>query len=269
VIVDFHNHTTLCGHAVGTMEECVERAIELGISEWGFSEHSHWMIQAPGEWLAMKPGDLDGYVQSVYAMQRRYNREGADPFHVRLGMEMDFVPSRLDEAERVSEEYDWDYRIGSVHHIGLWGFDNPEIVADWKRVNVEDAYELYFELIGRMVDMRFCEIVGHLDLPKIFKHLPEGGVTRYVEPLIPRIVESGVAVEINTAGRDKPIAEFFPSWEIVELLIEAGVPITLGADAHAPKHVGRHLPEAIEGLRARGLRRIVRFEKRRMIPVEI
>ena len=32
--VDLHNHTTLCNHATGTVEEYVQRAIELGIDEY-------------------------------------------------------------------------------------------------------------------------------------------------------------------------------------------------------------------------------------------
>ena len=38
--VDLHNHTTLCNHATGTVEEYVKRAIELGIDEYGFACHA-------------------------------------------------------------------------------------------------------------------------------------------------------------------------------------------------------------------------------------
>ena len=38
--VDLHNHTTLCNHANGTVEQYVQRAIELGIDHYGFSDHA-------------------------------------------------------------------------------------------------------------------------------------------------------------------------------------------------------------------------------------
>ena len=38
--VDLHNHTILCNHATGTVDEYVERAIELGIDEYGFADHA-------------------------------------------------------------------------------------------------------------------------------------------------------------------------------------------------------------------------------------
>jgi histidinol-phosphatase (PHP family) len=251
------------------MEEYIENAMARGIREYGFSEHSHWMIQAPGEWLAMKESDLDHYVESVRGLQRRYNREGAQPFHLRLGLEMDFVPTRLATARAVSEKYDWDYRIGSVHHIGVWGFDNPALVKQWDEYHLEDICEAYFGLVRQMIEERFCETIGHLDLVKKFGHRPEGGFTKWIEPLIPLIKQAGMAVEINTAGRDKPAKEFYPSWDIVERLIEAKIPITLGADAHAPDEAARYIDEAVAGLRQRGVKTIVRFEKRRMAEVEI
>lgn len=267
--VDYHNHTVLCGHATGTMEAYVENAMAKGIRDYGFSEHSHWMIQAPGEWLAMKESDLDHYVESVYGLQRRYNREGNDPFHVRLGIEMDFVPTRLQIAERVSKQFDWDYRIGSIHHIGVWGFDNPALVKQWDEYHLNDICEVYFGLMRQMIETRFCEIIGHMDLVKKFGHRPEGGLMKWIEPLIPLIREAGMAVEINTAGRDKPAREFYPSWDIVERLLEAKIPITLGADAHAENEAGRYIGEAVAGLKQRGAKTVARFEKRRMIPVEI
>ena len=38
-MIDYQVHTSLCGHATGKMEEYVERAIELGLAEIGFSGH--------------------------------------------------------------------------------------------------------------------------------------------------------------------------------------------------------------------------------------
>ena len=37
---NYHTHTYRCGHASGTEREYVEKAIELGFSELGFSEHA-------------------------------------------------------------------------------------------------------------------------------------------------------------------------------------------------------------------------------------
>lgn len=267
MLVDYHNHTTLCGHAIGTMEEYVERAMDLGIREYGFAEHSHWMIQGKHEWLAMRDSDLPRYVERVGELKRRYDREGSDPFHLRLGIEMDFVPSRLALAREISERYDWDYRLGSIHHLGPWNLMKRE--PDFFETHGPDAIlELYFDQMRRLIESRFCDVVSHFDVIKR-PFAPGSACIPYAEPLIPLLAESGMAVEINTSGMDREIREFYPSWPLVERMAAAGVPFTLGADAHRPSQVGRHLESALEGLRAIGVRHVVRFEKRRMIPVEI
>ena len=38
--IDLHNHTYLCNHASGTMEEYVQEAINKGIDIFGFSCHA-------------------------------------------------------------------------------------------------------------------------------------------------------------------------------------------------------------------------------------
>ena len=38
--VDLHNHTILCNHATGSVDDYVKKAIELGIDEFGLKENS-------------------------------------------------------------------------------------------------------------------------------------------------------------------------------------------------------------------------------------
>lgn len=199
-------------------------------------------------------------------MQTEYNREGARPFHIRLGMEMDFIPSRIDLAREVQGRYDWDYIIGSVHNIGFEKLQEPELYEQW---SIDDVCELYFHHVGMMVRERFCDIIGHLDLPKKMGRRPTGGLLRYIDPLIPDFLASGVAVEINTSGLDNPAQEFMPGWDVVEALAAAGVPLTLSSDAHAPRQVGRHFAQALAGLRRLGVRELVRFEHRQMVAVPL
>ena len=54
-----------------------------------------------------------------------------------------------------------------------------------------------------------------------------------------------------------------------EALAEAGVPLTLSSDSHAPHHVGRHFAIAVEGLRRIGVKEVMRFEKRQRIAVPL
>ena len=57
------------------------------------------------------------------------------------------------------------------------------------------------------------------------------------------------------------IGEPYPSWAIVGLMVEAGLPLVPGSDAHQPAQVGAGL-EALEGTR------LVRYRGRRILEQE-
>ena len=48
-----------------------------------------------------------------------------------------------------------------------------------------------------------------------------------------QIAESGIAVELSTAGLRKPVGEIYPDRAFLEMVVEAGNPIALSSDAHA------------------------------------
>lgn len=266
MLFDYHAHTPRCGHAEGPMEAYVERAIALGMGEFGFSEHSPWMIQDPGQWNCLRWNEVNDYIADVRRMRERYDSaDPARPFRVRLGLEADFVPSRLGVAREFFAKYPWDYVIGSVHHLGFWCLPKSSEAAEYSRHHAEDVCELYFELAGRMVRERFCDIIAHLDLPKKHGMRPPGGMLRYIEPLIPDIKASGIAVEINTAGYDGVSGEAFPDWDAVEALHAAGVPLLVDSDSHKPGQVGRHFDKVVARLRTMGVRSLARFERRQPI----
>ena len=259
-MIDLHSHTTRCCHAIGSMDDYVQRAKSLGLKEFGFSDHSPWMLHATGERYAMNFDELDGYVDEVKSLQAKHNENRS--FAIRLGMEMDFIPSRLSQAREILSHYDWDYLTGSVHNLGFEHLQRPETYENWA---IDDVCELYFHQLHEMIRANFCDVIAHLDLPKKMGHRPMRGLLWYLEPLIADLRESGMAVEINTSGFDNPAKEFMPGWELVKRLFEAGIPLTLGSDAHAPTQLGRHFDAVFKGLKEIGVKEIVSFERRKII----
>ena len=143
-LVDYHIHTSRCGHATGTMEQYVERALEIGLNEIGFSDHLHLYFLPKADRdpsLAMAEEELPEYVDSVLELRDRYPQ-----IPIRLGIEADFFPGQEETLRRILEQYPWDYVYGSIHFIGDWGFDDPKYVhryADW---DIDELYRHYFDL---------------------------------------------------------------------------------------------------------------------------
>ncbi len=268
MLVDFHNHTELCNHASGKMEDYVKAAISKGIGIFGFADHSPWMPQDKIK-LALSYDEVPLYISRVRILQEKYNTRKNAAFVIRLGMEMDYVPGRLEEPGRFLREYDFDYVIGSVHYIGSWGFDQDSQINGFKTKSVRKIYESYFNLVKEMIQTGLFDMVGHLDLVKKFGYFPSEGWDDIQEDIARILSESGMVVELNTSGMDKPAHEFFPGPSFLKQLKKFKVPVTLSSDSHNPLEVGRYFDKAVALLKETGYREITAFEKRRKIPVPL
>jgi histidinol-phosphatase (PHP family) len=196
---------------------------------------------------------MDVYEKKIISLSQKY-----DNIKILLGYEVDFTPI-IDE--RVLKR-DVDYLIGSVHFLDNWGFDNPEFLKEWHNRDVDDVYKEYFYLIEKMANSKLFNIVGHLDLVKVFGFKPKKSIKDLAKDAIKAIKNSGIAVEINTAGLRKPVKEMYPSDELLEMILEEGIDITFSSDAHSPSQVGFMLNEAVQKAKALGFEKAVYFEKK-------
>ena len=58
----------------------------------------------------------------------------------------------------------------------------------------------------------------------------------------------GIAVEVSTAGLRKPTGSIYPDPAFLEMVLDAGNPIALSSDAHAPDQLGFRYEDALEYL---------------------
>ena len=71
-------------------------------------------------------------------------------------------------------------------------------------------------------------------------------MTGIIESIAKSLSETRTAVEINTAGPEKPVAEIYPSDDIIGILFRNNAGVTIGSDSHASGHVCYGYPLAIE-----------------------
>jgi len=89
-----------------------------------------------------------------------------------------------------------------------------------------------------MVKMGKFDIVGHLDLIKVFKYMPKQDVRILAKDVLKAIKNSNMVLELNAAGLRKPIGEIYPSPQLLEEAYALGIPITFSSDAHAVDQIG-------------------------------
>jgi histidinol-phosphatase (PHP family) len=250
--IDLHNHTARCNHAEGSIDEFIERAIELGIDIYGFSEHAPMDFD---EKYRLPFCDMQAYAEDVLAAKEKYKEE----ITILLGYEVDWLPGHMDDRVLGA---DVDYLIGSVHFLDKWGFDNPEFLNGWKSRDIDEIWQAYFEATEAMARSGKFDIVGHLDLIKVFKYLPKKDIRLLAKNALLAIKSSGMVLELNAAGLRKPIGEIYPSRALLEEAYTLGIPITFGSDAHSVEQVGFGYKEATELAKKVGYTHAVTFNGR-------
>jgi histidinol-phosphatase (PHP family) len=260
VPADYHTHTPLCRHATGEPEEYVAAARAAGLSEYGISDHAPVLPEPFDDWR-MDEAELPAYYDWLDRA-----RAAAGPLPIRAGLECDWLPDCEAWIEDLAGRYPWDYLIGSVHYLGDWDFDNPKWLGRWAESDVDAVWQHYWRTYATMARSRLFDIMGHPDLVKKFSHRPPGDLSRFYEPAIEAIAESGGTIELNTAGWRKPCAEAYPHPRFLELAFKAGIPLVISSDSHAPGEVARDFEKAIEWAKSAGYRETQLFEKRQRKP---
>ena len=256
-LADYHMHTPLCRHAEGWPVDYARAAVERGLAEIGFSDHSP-MPEYFDDWR-MLIEELPGYLEIVAAA-----REAFPQLPIRIGLEVDFIPGQEAWIEKLAAMAPWDYLIGSVHYIAPgWDVDNPSHLARFEEQPVAAIWRLYFDAYERCIRTGLFDFVAHPDLPKKFGHRPEGDLRPYYEPVIAALAETGTAFEINTAGLRKPVRECYPSLEFLRMAREAGIGLLINSDAHSPAEVGAGFAEGLGLAKEAGYSELLRFEQRR------
>jgi histidinol-phosphatase (PHP family) len=256
-LIDLHNHTILCNHSKGSLEEFVLKAIDKNIKIYGFACH------APMEFdykYRMSFEEMDLYEKWIDNIKQKYSN-----ITILKGYEVDFTPF----VDKRVLDREVDYLIGSVHFLDNWGFDNPEFISTWKKRDIDDVYKEYFSLIEKMAQSRYFNIIGHLDLIKVFGYRPKGDIKQIAKNAIEAIADNKIAIEINSAGIRKKVNEIYPSIQLLQMIKKYNIDITFGSDAHNPNQVGYKLKDSYFLAKNIGFKQIVYFKDKKKYYVDL
>jgi histidinol-phosphatase (PHP family) len=264
------------------IEEYVEQAASVGVTELGFTEHLYRCVEAEGVlgsfWdvpgypelsahseafvMADRTLSLEEYVDVVLAARDR-------GLPVQLGLEVDFFPETIDAVLELIDPYPWDFLIGSVHWIGPWAIDSSEVAWEFERRGVDRAWAEYFELAEALAGSGAVDVLAHIDVCKKYGYRPESEPIDMYAAVVEAAALTGTAVEVSSQGLRKPAAEVYPSPRFLQMFHDAGVPVTLASDGHVPEEAGWGHDEVVAAARAAGYVSRLSFDRRRRIPVSL
>ncbi len=266
MLLDYHMHLvgddeayTDESFAVAHAETYVAAAGAADVDEIGFTDHAYRFRQAEG-WLdhplwPVRPlADLDRYHAAVTSF-----REAGLP--VKVGLEVDYVSGAERAIRATVAGYAWDYLLGSVHWVAGLCVDWKE-ASIWERYPVERVWEMYVDDLCAAAATGIYDSMAHPDLAKVFGLRPDPKPYGLYIRMADAFAAAGVCAEVSTAGLHNAAGELYPDPELLRLLHERGVPVTLASDAHAPGQVGRSFDRALAALHEAGYRTITRFDRR-------
>ena len=181
------------------------------------------------------------------------------------GVELDWIQGYETWFEEQAKR-EFDFVLGSIHTVTKEFVYGMEFPIKTHKIYVKE----YFKQMRRLATSGLADSIAHLDLVKFCANESEPYYREEVERTLEAIAKSKTAIEINTSGKRKSLAEFHPSSWILKKAFKLGIPLTLGADTHnARDHIDYELVEAYALARTTGYRSILRFENRKPIEMAI
>jgi histidinol-phosphatase (PHP family) len=250
---DYHIHT-LYSDGRATPDDYIPPALTAGINEIGFSEHLT-LFQEQQYWN-MNPDNISNYLHHIDSL-RRNNTE----INIKTGLEVDFFEGKEKETEAFLKSIELDYVIGSVHYLGEKTVDEgPEFYIG---KNFDRLFESYFDHIYKAVSSGLFDIIAHCDLIRIYGYKPSFDPEPLYRKVAKAMRDSNVTFEINTNGRNRPLADFYPDRKFLYVFREEKVSVCVNSDAHMPIRVGQYFDEAYDLLRSIGFNDMAVYDKRK------
>ncbi len=232
ILSNYHTHTTFCD-GTNTAEEIIEKAIELGSAEIGFTGHCHTDFDTR---YCMSRESTAEYIATLKDLKEKYR----DRINVLIGVEQDYFSD--------ADTSGYDYIIGSVHYVYKNGEylsidENAEtfnsIVQNYYGGDFFALCEDYYALVAKLYEKTKCDIVGHFDLVTKYN---EGN--RFFDTTDPRYTSAALSAlealalspalfEINTGAiacghRTFPYPEEF----LLDRMAKAKKPFVINSDCH-------------------------------------
>ncbi|HKK41087.1 MAG TPA: histidinol-phosphatase [Bacteroidales bacterium] len=255
---DYHIHSTF-SDGRSLPEEYIRRATDAGIKEIGFSDHLT-LFRDKEAWN-MDPELIMTYINHLENLRQKTNN-----ISIKIGLEVDYFEGKEQETRQFLKKLPLDYIIGSVHYQGEKTVDlGPEF---YEGKDLDLIFRNYFDTVIAAASSGLFDIIGHCDLIRIYGYKPLTDPGPLYRKLARAMKKHDVVFEINTNGRNRPIADFYPDRKYLHIFMEEKVPVCVNSDAHMPRRVGQYFDEAYDLLRFTGFNEMAVFNKRKrtMVP---
>ncbi len=266
-VFDSHTHSDNSPDGNHSISYLCERAIAKGVM--GFSVTDHFDCD-----IAEEDGYFTRLRQSYFETELARSTFGSS-IRLTRGIELGQPWMVPDVAQRVLDEYDFDFVLGSVHSIekgkDLYYIDynDPDVViADvlegYYKNNVELAK---WNLFDSLAHLGYAEryVWGKYRIP--FSYEPYWD---YIDETLKLLIQNGRGLEVNTAGYRQGLGKPNPDRGILKRYKELGGEIiTLGSDAHFADDIAADFTMAMDLLTELGFEYFAFYKERKPVMLKL
>ncbi len=270
VLYDMHTHSEHSHDSQCPIVDMAQSQMAHGIT--GFAVTDHCDV----EYHESLP--LTTMISDSFADATALN-EKLDGIEILRGVEIGEGFWCLPVAEQMVALQPYDVVIGSVHAVQFEGYTMPFSTIDFGAMGVAMAgqyFDAYLDDVMTMLDNTSPDILAHLTCPLRYMNGKYGlniDCHRYadkIEPILRRIIERGIALEINTSCVGGGYDELMPEdWIIARYAALGGRLVTIGSDAHIADHAAHAFDRALRCLKENGFDNVYYYKNRRALACAI
>lgn len=243
---DNHMHSSFSGDCDIPAKEMAAAAKEKGLLGITFTDHLDLdYMEEPG----LFDLDIPAYLDSIQSLAQTESSS----LIIRKGIELGLQPQLTNVYNEILSSNNFDFVIGSTHVIN--GLD-PYYPKYFSTRDEHTAFLEYYETILKNIQaFPNIDAVGHLDYCFRYGPYPDAAYDTYgsyaeiVDAILSYIIKKDIALEVNSGSYRCGLTEPNPSLSILKRYRQlGGALITVGADAHTPRHVAlefSHLAELL------------------------
>lgn len=223
---NYHTHTSLCGHAIGDIENYIYTAIKNDVKILGFSDH----IPCPFSTgyvsdIRMFNADTDTYCNLVMEAKEKY----ADKIKIYFGYEAEYYPDEFDIIMKNISHQPVDYLILGQHFL------NNEYDGRYVGSIADD--ETLIQYVNQSIEGMKTGMFSYFAHPDLVNYPYENELyKKEMTRLCEAALNYNLPLELNLLGLK--LRRAYPTDKFWKIASSVGNEVILGCDAHIPEDTG-------------------------------
>lgn len=178
--------------------------------------------------------DLYQSFSEYYGQACQLRDKYSGQIHLLIGLEAEYIrPKSIDLAKHLRKKYNFDFTVGSVHHVNTIpiDFDKAFYLRALESIGSEEGlFAAYFDTQYLMLQALKPAVVAHFDLIRLFANDPEKDLMHYGEEVwnkvvrnILYIIDYGGLLELNSASLMKGWPTPYPRQDVCTVCVHLGI----------------------------------------------